>query len=232
MCRASNAAVTVIPRPPGGPATITTPRRGRVSRPTLYKFPNSGGRGTRPLRYHTARRVSSYGTRPCPPALVRGVPPVRRPGGGGSPASRTARPGLHDDELSEIRWRFPRQSSDWLGMTRSDGPDFTVIASQCSHWRGNLPVQRNQGTTPAKTATPPVTGRGNLHRLTGLRPSFPSLPDGLPQWPEIRFAIPRNLSLRLGKSLIYIVYHSLPKKARGKEICISCRARRHSCRNT
>ena len=96
-----------------------TPRRGRVSRPTQYKSPNSGGRGTRPLRYHMARRVSSYGTRPCPPALVRGVPPVR-----------------------------------------------TLVT-------------------------------GGVRTAVGA-----GLPDGLPQWPEIRFAIPRNLSLRLGKSLI------------------------------
>ena len=136
-----------------------------------------------------------------PPALVRGVPPVRRPGGGGSPyrrqhdrisgnipsASRTARPGLHDDGLSEIRWRFPRQSSDWFGMTCSDGPRLPCHCETSAHTgRGNLPVQRNQGTTPAKTATPPVTGRGNLHRLTGLRPSFPrppGRPAGVSAWP-------------------------------------------------
>ena len=29
---------------------------------------------------------------------------------------------LHDDGFPESRWRFPHQSADWFGMTRSDGP--------------------------------------------------------------------------------------------------------------
>ena len=48
--------------------------------------------------------------------------------------------GLYDDGLPIIRWRFPHQSADWFGMTRSDDAPIAMTGNSITRQIPNFPV--------------------------------------------------------------------------------------------